>query len=269
MDLLLRRFEGCCFGWEFSWWFEFLFGFGSRSWVVRWDLLEAIFGSSDDLEEMFLLSATLVTSGFTTWFSVVSPKKWFKVSNETGKWKACTNGVAACGCFVSAICRSSVAILACTWPERLGNALVLGCNGSHWQLAVTLGNLGSFISSFFGARSPKMKLHDYDYIMGHTKEHMGLFGGKTPLIDLSLKQRRFKTIVVVSLLNGAKKNNALLKYLQPVRCELLVFMVESFNNFTQNMVRIPSPFQVFSGDFSMVGLHEISLVTWELSGDMP
>lgn len=31
--------------------------------------------------------------------------------------------------------------------------------------------------------------------MGHTKEHMGLFRGKTPLIDLSLKQRRLKIIM--------------------------------------------------------------------------
>ena len=67
---------------------------------------------------------------------------------------------------------------------------------------------------------------------------------------------------------GRKKQRSF-GMVQLVRCELLVFMVESFNNFTQNMVRIPSPFQVFSGDFGMVGLREISLVTWELSGDMP
>lgn len=135
--------------------------------MVRLDLLEAIFGSGDDLED-FPLDGHFGIK----WFHHVIPSGFPPISDSKSPTKPASgklapNWVAACGCFVSAICRSSVAILACTWPGQLGNALVLGCNGSHWQLAVTLGNLGSFISSFFWGPVPEneaSRLSDYPTI---------------------------------------------------------------------------------------------------------
>lgn len=120
---------------------------------------------------------------FSCWrplcYQVVSPRdsKWFPPKSDSespmkpASGKLAPIGVAACGCFVSAICRSSVAILACMWPEQLGTAI---CPIGSWLLPLAISDPS--LVHFFGPGPRKWSfttIRSYDYIMGHTKEHIG------------------------------------------------------------------------------------------------